>query len=123
MALAIGVLIHILTFFIPNNQINRTSDGFTKYSFNEKNILALIPNLNLIWGIKMLISAEGKGTGIQWDTFFTRERPDDPHSMGAGQSKVNPRRSFFGLERCSALMMHLKFAGSLLFKRALNNET
>ena len=87
MALAIGVLIHILTFFIPNNQINRTSDGFTKYSFNEKNLLALIPNLNLIWGIKMLISAEGKGTGIQWDTLFTRERPDDPHSMGAGKVK------------------------------------
>ena len=89
LALAIGVLIHILTFFIPNNQINRTSDGFTKYSFNEKNLLALIPNVNLIWGIKMLISAEGKGNGVQWETLFTRERPDDPHSMGAGWSSVN----------------------------------
>ena len=109
MALAIGVLIHILTFFIPNNQINRTSDGFTKYSFNEKNILALIPNLNLIWGIKMLISAEGKGTGIQWDTLFTRERPDDPHSMGAGQSKVNFHNKTKYLDSiCSLVYMNFK---------------
>lgn len=93
MALAIGILIHILTFFIPNNQINRTSDGFTKYSFNEKNLLALMPNINLIWGIKMLTSSEGKGTGVQWDTLFTQERPDDPHSMGAGWSNVNRSNS------------------------------
>ena len=53
MALALGVLIHILTFFIPNNTINRTSDGFTNYSFFEKNLMALIPNINLIWGIKV----------------------------------------------------------------------
>ena len=88
LALAIGVLIHILTFFIPNNQINRTSDGFTNYSFNEKNILALIPNINLIWGIKMLTSAEGKGTGVQWDTLFSQDRPDDPLSMGTGSSRL-----------------------------------
>ena len=53
LALALGVLIHILTFFIPNNTINRTSDGFTNYSFFEKNLMALIPNINLIWGIKV----------------------------------------------------------------------
>ena len=100
LALALGVLCHILTFFIPNNQINRTSDGFTNYSFAEKNFLALLPNINLIWGIKvakvtfayisknkhfcqMLTSAEGKGTGVQWDTLFVRDRPDDPLSMGS----------------------------------------
>ena len=31
----------------------------------------------------MLTSAEGKGTGVQWDTLFVRDRPDDPLSMGS----------------------------------------
>ena len=31
----------------------------------------------------MLTSAEGKGTGLQWETLFTRDRPDDPLSMGS----------------------------------------
>ena len=53
LALSLGVLVHILTFFIPNNVINRTSDGYTNYSFVEKMFMATIPNINLIWGIKV----------------------------------------------------------------------
>ena len=55
LALALGVLVHILTFFIPNNLINQTSDGINNYSFTEKNLYGLIPNINLIWGIKVLV--------------------------------------------------------------------
>ena len=53
MALALGVLVHILTFFIPNNVINRTEDGYTNFSFVEKMFMSTIPNINLIWGIKV----------------------------------------------------------------------
>ena len=83
LALALGVLVHILTYFIPQNIINRTSDGVNNYSFFEKNLYALIPNINLIWGIRMLVSAEGKGVGVSWSTLFNRDRPDDPLSLGS----------------------------------------
>ena len=53
LALALGVLVHILTFFIPNNIINRTEDGYTNFSFVDKMFMAMIPNINLIWGIKV----------------------------------------------------------------------
>ena len=67
LALALGVLCHILTFFIPNNQINQTSDGHTKFSFTEKNFMALIPNINLIWGIKVKYSVETIVTEHEYD--------------------------------------------------------
>ena len=31
----------------------------------------------------MLMSTEGKGTGLQWSTLFSRARPGDPLTMGA----------------------------------------
>ena len=83
LALSLGVLIHILTFIIPNNSINRTSESSTGYSFSSKMAMGLVPNVNLIWGIKMLMSAESKGSGLQWDNLFTRGEPDDPLTMGA----------------------------------------
>ena len=55
LALSLGVLVHILTFFISNNVINRTQDSYTEYSFVEKMFMATIPNINLIWGIKVYI--------------------------------------------------------------------
>ena len=55
LALSLGLLVHFLTFFIPNNTINRTQDGYTNYSFVEKMFMATIPNINLIWGIKVYI--------------------------------------------------------------------
>ena len=45
--------------------------------------MGLVPNVNLIWGIKMLMSAESKGSGLQWANLFTRGEPDDPLTMGA----------------------------------------
>ena len=83
LALSLGVLIHILTFIIPNNSINRTSDSSTNYSFSTKMAMGLIPNVNLIWGIKMLMSAESRGSGLQWSNLFSRGEPDDPLTMGA----------------------------------------
>ena len=83
LALSLGVLIHILTFIIPNNSINRTSESSTGYSFTSKMAMGLVPNVNLIWGIKMLMSAESKGSGLQWANLFTRGEPDDPLTMGA----------------------------------------
>ena len=47
------MLVHILTFFIPNNIINRTEDGYRNFSFGDKMVMATIPNINLIWGIKV----------------------------------------------------------------------
>ena len=32
---------------------------------------------------QMLMSSEGKGTGLQWSTLFSRARPGDPLTMGA----------------------------------------
>ena len=52
-ALSLGVLGHILTYVIPNSSINKTADSFANYSFEEKMFMALIPNINLIWGIKV----------------------------------------------------------------------
>lgn len=83
LALSLGVLIHILTYIIPNNSINRTMDSYTTYSFPSKMALGVLPNINLIWGIKMLMSAESRGTGLQWDNIFTRADPEDPLTMGA----------------------------------------
>jgi len=82
-ALSLGVIIHILSYVIPNSSINKTADSFADYSMQEKMMMALIPNINLIWGIKMLMSSEGKGTGLQWSTLFSRARPGDPLTMGA----------------------------------------
>eukprot|EP00092_Neocalanus_flemingeri_P060351 GFUD01072319.1.p1 GENE.GFUD01072319.1~~GFUD01072319.1.p1 ORF type:complete len:1563 (-),score=388.51 GFUD01072319.1:54-4385(-) len=82
-ALSLGVLVHILTYIIPNSSINKTSDSFADFSFDEKMLMALIPNINLIWGIKMLMATESKGTGLQWSTLFSRARPEDPLTMGA----------------------------------------
>ena len=31
----------------------------------------------------MLMATEGKGTGLQWSTLFSRPRPGDPLTMGA----------------------------------------
>ena len=45
-------------------------------------LMALIPNINLIWGIKMLMEFEGKGAGLQWSNLWTRARPEDPLTMG-----------------------------------------
>ena len=36
----------------------------------------------LRWGIKVLSSQEGRGSGLQWSTLFDRTQPDDPVSMG-----------------------------------------
>jgi len=83
LALSFGVLVHILSYIIPNSSINKTSDSFANYSFEEKMLMALIPNINLIWGIKMLMASEGKGTGLQFSTLFSRARPGDPLTMGA----------------------------------------
>ena len=83
LALSLGVLIHILTFIIPNNSINRTMDSSTNYSFSTKMVMGLVPNVNLIWGIKMLMSAESRGSGLQWSNLFSRGEPDDPLTMGA----------------------------------------
>ena len=53
MALALGVLVHILSFFIPNNIISSTDTGYTDYTFVDKMFMATIPNINLIWGMKV----------------------------------------------------------------------
>merc|ERR1719209_449618 len=50
LALSLGVLIHILTYIIPNNRIK---DTYNSYSFGAKMTLGLFPNINLIWGMKM----------------------------------------------------------------------
>ena len=75
LALNIGILIHILTFIIPF--INSPTDYSTKMA------MGLIPNINLIWGMKMLSSAESRGSGLQWSNIFSRGEPDDPLTMGA----------------------------------------
>ena len=46
-------------------------------------VMGLVPNVNLIWGIKMLMSAESRGSGLQWSNLFSRGEPDDPLTMGA----------------------------------------
>ena len=53
-ALSLGVIIHILSYVIPNSSINKTADSFADYSMQEKMMMALIPNINLIWGIKVI---------------------------------------------------------------------
>lgn len=47
-------------------------DSYTTYSFGSKMALGLLPNINLIWGIKMLMNAESRGTGLQWNNIFSR---------------------------------------------------
>ena len=75
LALNFGILIHILTFIIPF--INSPTDYSTKMA------MGLIPNINLIWGMRMLSSAESRGSGLQWSNIFSRGEPDDPLTMGA----------------------------------------
>merc|ERR550519_2416204 len=58
-------------------------DSSTNYSFSTKMAMGLIPNVNLIWGIKMLMSAESRGSGLQWSNLFSGGEPDDPLTMGA----------------------------------------
>jgi ABC-type transport system involved in multi-copper enzyme maturation permease subunit len=97
LALSIAVIIHFLTFIIPNNIINRfnrvlflihntstnrPSNASVSYSFPTKLALGLLPNINLLWGMKVLLGAEARGTGLQWDSVFARDDPEDPLTMG-----------------------------------------
>ena len=89
---------HIMTFLVPNSSINREQTGAENFSFSEKMAMGLLPNINLIWGIKMLTALESKGTGLQWSTLWSRcsfyfyifrcialcrARPGDPLTMGS----------------------------------------
>ena len=53
LALALGVLVHILSFIIPNSFINRTMDGYADIPFTYKIVMGLVPNINLIFGMKV----------------------------------------------------------------------
>ncbi|XP_023336664.1 retinal-specific ATP-binding cassette transporter [Eurytemora carolleeae] len=82
LALGLGVLFHVLTYFIPSNLINQTDDGYLSIPMESKMLMGLLPNINLVWGVKVLIELEGRGVGVQWDTLFVRTNPSDPLCMG-----------------------------------------
>ena len=50
----------MLSYFIPSNVINQTPDGYIGIPLGSKLLMALIPNINLVWGVKMLMGQEGK---------------------------------------------------------------
>ena len=56
----LGVLFHVLTYFIPSNLINQTDDGYLSIPMESKMLMGLLPNINLVWGVKVLIELEGK---------------------------------------------------------------
>ena len=60
--LGIGILFHMLTYFVPSNLIGQTQDGYQGIPFALKMFLGLLPNINLIWGTKSLMELEGTRT-------------------------------------------------------------
>ena len=99
MALAAGVIVHMITYIIPSAYID--DQQYTEMGTGSKLALALLPNINLWWGIKILVSLsycfsktifncvfyfksveEGKGAGVQWTNLDDRSQPDDPVTFG-----------------------------------------
>ena len=79
LALAAGIIIHFITYIIPSYYIG--DEEYTTMATQAKVALALVPNINLWWGVKILTSEEGKGSGILWDTMWDRTQPQDPVTM------------------------------------------
>ncbi len=79
LALALGVLVHIISYLIPSVYI--TDDVYVEMSGALKATLAVVPNIALWWGIKVISIEEGRGAGIQWDTLGDRAQPSDPMTM------------------------------------------
>eukprot|EP00095_Tigriopus_kingsejongensis_P011912 maker-scaffold111_size354240-snap-gene-2.29 protein:Tk11912 transcript:maker-scaffold111_size354240-snap-gene-2.29-mRNA-1 annotation:"atp-binding cassette sub-family a member 3" len=73
LALATGVIFHIITYIIPSILID--DEDYMIMPFGGKLAWSILPNVGLWWGIKILSIEEGKGTGL-------RSEPTDPMSMG-----------------------------------------
>lgn len=65
------MIVHVLTFIGPSTSIN--DEVYMTMAFGSKLALAIMPNVGLWWGIKILSIEEGKGSGLQWNTLFDRQ--------------------------------------------------
>ncbi len=79
LALAIGVIVHIITYLAPSVYID--DQVYTEMTSSAKIALALLPNVALWWGIKILSIEEGRGAGLQWSTLDDRSQPSDSVTM------------------------------------------
>ena len=70
----------MVTYFVPAAAI--PDDVYTNMGGGGKVSLALIPNVALWWGIKVMASQEGSGQGSQFSNLFDRMSPNDPITMG-----------------------------------------
>lgn len=73
------MIAHIGTYLLTGSFDEVTyanTSGFTKILY------AFIPNVNLIWGIKVLTFQEGNGDGAQWNNLFDKKEPSDPITFG-----------------------------------------
>ncbi|TRY70235.1 hypothetical protein TCAL_12705 [Tigriopus californicus] len=95
LALATGVIVHVLTFIGPATSIN--DEVYMTMAFGSKMALAIMPNVGLWWGIKILTIEEGKGSGLQWNTLFDRPEPSDPMTMGVVWAMLLADMLIYGL--------------------------
>ena len=81
LALTAGILIHIIGYLIVSGTVS--DEKYAEMSGGSKTIYALFyPNCGLFWGIKVLVSHEARGDGLQWSNLFSQDVEDDPITMG-----------------------------------------
>ncbi len=80
LCLATGSVLHIVVYFVPFVAI--PSDVYIAMTGGAKIALALIPNVAMWWGVKVIGTQEGSGEGAQFTNLFDRIDESDPISMG-----------------------------------------
>ena len=65
LGVALGIIIHVVTFNAPFATLY-SEDVYQGLSVSSKMALALLPNVGMWFGLKVIVSKESSGDGLQW---------------------------------------------------------